>query len=49
MPTKVGFHFLLTYNHVDTGSGSEWFAVDIPHSKLLQLPVLRHLSGAITE
>lgn len=44
--TPVGFHFVLAYNHIDTGTGSEWFAVDVPHSKLSELPVAKHLFGA---
>jgi hypothetical protein len=45
--TPVGFHFVLAYNRVDTCSCSEWFAVDVPHRKLLEFAVMKHLSGAI--
>ena len=44
---KVGFHFVLAFNHKDDGCCSEWFAVDIPHARLADSPVLKHLSGEI--
>jgi hypothetical protein len=44
--TSVGFHFVLAYNHVDTGSPSEWFAVDVSDRKLLECTVLKHINGA---
>ena len=43
----VGFHFVLAYNSVDKGCDSEWFAVDVPHAKLSDFPVLTHLAGAV--
>jgi len=46
--TTVGFHFVLAYNSVDKGCDSEWFAVDVPHAKLAEFPVVTHLAGAIT-
>ena len=45
--TTVGFHFVLAYNQIDAGCDSEWFAVDVPHSTLNQLPVAKHISGTI--
>lgn len=44
--TTVGFHFVLAYNHIDTSSDSEWFAVDVPHRKVLELAVVKHINGA---
>ena len=44
--TTVGFHFVLAYNHVDKRCDSEWFAVDVPHVKICEFPVLKHFSGA---
>lgn len=41
--TTVGFHFVLAYNRLDAGSDAEWFAVDVPHAKLLELPVVRQI------
>lgn len=45
--TAVGFHFVLAYNSVDKGCDSEWFAVDVPHAKLSEFPVVAHLTGAV--
>ena len=45
--TTVDFHFVLAYNHVDIGSDSEWFAVDVPHSRMCKLPIAKHIAGAI--
>lgn len=45
--TTVGFHFVLAYNQVDKGCDSEWFAVDFPHSKLCELPIVKHIAGTI--
>ncbi len=39
----VEFHFVLAYNQIDSGTDSEWFAVDVPHHKLLELPVVKRL------
>jgi len=43
--TPVGFHFVLAYNEVDKGTDSEWYAVDVPHRKLLELPVVKHMAS----
>jgi hypothetical protein len=43
--TTVGFHFVLAYNHVDTGSDSEWFAINVPHARICELPVVKHIAG----
>ncbi len=45
--TTVGFHFVLAYNQIDKGCDSEWFAVDVPHSKISELPVVKYIFGAI--
>jgi hypothetical protein len=41
----VGFHFILAYNRVDVGCGSEWFAVDVPHDRISDLPYSRGNRG----
>lgn len=43
--TTVGFHFVVAYNQVDAGTDSEWFAVDVPHRKLLEFSVVKHIAG----
>ena len=45
--TPVGLHFVLAYNHVDAGDDSEWDAVNVPHAKLIELPVAKHICGTI--
>ena len=45
--TTVRFHFVLAYNPVNKECDSEWFAVDVPHAKLSEFPVVTHLAGPI--
>lgn len=45
--TPVGFHFVLAYNSDDTGTDSEWFALDVAHSTMRELPVTKHFTGTI--
>lgn len=35
---RLDFHFVLAYNHVDRQCDSEWFAVDIAHTTILNSP-----------
>lgn len=44
--TTVGFHFVVAYNQVDAGTDSEWFAVDVPHRRLMELPVVKNIAGS---
>jgi hypothetical protein len=43
--TTVSFHVALAFNHVDTRSGSECYAVDVPHNTMFALPVVKRLVG----
>lgn len=45
--TVVGFHFVLSYNRVESENDSEWFAVDIAYKDVSESPVVKRLSGAI--
>lgn len=44
----VSFHFIAAFNRIDTGTDSEWFAVDVPHSKIVSLPVDKLIFGSET-
>lgn len=40
---RIGFHFVLAYNRVESQNDSEWFAVDIPHGKLRDSSVIEQV------
>ena len=46
--TVVSFHFVAAYNRIDAGTDSDWFAVDVPHARIVALPVDKMIHGSVT-
>jgi hypothetical protein len=44
----VSFHFVAAYNRIDTGTDSDWFAVDVSHARIVALPVDKLIHGSVT-
>lgn len=44
--STLDFHFIIVYNAIARDDCSEWFAVDVPHTNLLQLDAIVIRNGA---
>lgn len=49
-PRIWSVHFVLAYNRVDAGGDSDGtYTVGVPHGRLCEFPVARHVAGTILD